>query len=60
LAAKTREYPTHKILALADELTKTVVALRTAEILYEFDNVSVETDVEVGSVAANDSGQSEL
>lgn len=60
LAAKTREYPIHKILTLADELTKTVVALRTAEILYEFDNFSVEGDADVGSVAANNSGQSEL
>jgi hypothetical protein len=41
-AAKTREYPISRIVELAAELAQIVDVLRTAEILYEFEDLTVE------------------
>jgi hypothetical protein len=43
LAAKNRDYPISRILALADELAQIVDSLRTTEILYDFEDLSGES-----------------
>jgi plasmid maintenance system killer protein len=40
LAAKTRDYPISRIVALGDELAQIVEFLRTTEILYDFEDLS--------------------
>jgi hypothetical protein len=39
LAAKTRDYPISRILSLAEELGQIVENLRTAEIIFEFEDL---------------------
>lgn len=60
LVAKTRDYPVSRILELADGLTQIVVAMRTAEVQYDFDAFAIEGDADVGSIAKNTDGQPEL
>jgi hypothetical protein len=43
LAAKTRDYPIARIVALTDELAQIVDYLRTTEILYDFEDLSDES-----------------
>jgi hypothetical protein len=44
LAAKIRDYPIARILALAEVLAQIVETLRTAEILYDFEDLSDGTE----------------
>src|SRR5277367_2279255 len=41
-AAKAKDYPIDRIVALADELMKIVEYLRTTEILYDFEDLTVQ------------------
>jgi hypothetical protein len=42
LAQKAKDYPIEHIVALADELTKIVAYLRTTEILYDFEDLTIQ------------------
>jgi hypothetical protein len=42
LAAKSRDYPVSRILKLVEDLAHVVLALNNTEILYDFDNFTIE------------------
>lgn len=48
LKEKTRDYPIERILALATELTQIAELLRTAEVLYDFKDLTAQDGVQRG------------